>query len=166
MAEAWSLRLTDPKSRGFSFLPLEGDRSAFQYLKGDGVQPAFSPDGRWLAYASPESGQFEVYVQSVPAGRGKFQISTKGGAQPVWRRDGRELFYQSLDYKIQAVPVTIDKDFKAESPRELFSIDNGQLVQAWQQFAVTADGQPFLVNQNADDHPSLILLQDWLSPRK
>jgi eukaryotic-like serine/threonine-protein kinase len=69
------------------------------------VQPRFSPDRRWVAYASDESGRFEVYVRAWPAAADRTPISVGGGMQPEWRRDGRELFYLSADRKIMAVPV-------------------------------------------------------------
>src|SRR6516164_2818265 len=75
-------------------LPTGGDHKSTRYLQGRALQPAFSPDGRWMAYAADESGSWEVFVQSVPAGRGKWQMSNHGGAQPVWRRDVKELFYK------------------------------------------------------------------------
>src|ERR1700676_5576985 len=70
----------------------------------------FSPDGRWLAYISDESGRFEVYVQSYPGPGGKWQISTEGGTEPVWTRNGRELFYRSGD-KMMAVDVATQPGF-------------------------------------------------------
>ena len=57
------------------------------------IQARLSPNARWIAYASDESGRFEVYVQSFEDGSGKTLVSTRGGSQPTWRRDGRELFY-------------------------------------------------------------------------
>jgi hypothetical protein len=60
-------------------------------------EPAFSPDGKWLAYQSNESGVFEVYVQSFPDGGRKWQISTEGGRWPQWARSGREIFYRNLN---------------------------------------------------------------------
>jgi hypothetical protein len=66
----------------------------------------FSPDGKWVAYASNESGKWEIYVTSFPDARGRWQISSGGGEQPRWRGDGKELFYFSLDGKMMAAPVT------------------------------------------------------------
>jgi eukaryotic-like serine/threonine-protein kinase len=105
-----------------SLLPLDGDRKPFTYLEGAFAQPAFSPDGKWMAYVSVESVPPEVFVQSIPPGRGKVQISTHGAAQPVWRRDGKELFYLSADNKIVAVPVKMGATFEAGVPKELFQV--------------------------------------------
>jgi Tol biopolymer transport system component len=85
---------------------LFGDRKPFNVPSSfDMRQGRFSPDGRWLAYVSDESGSDEVYVQAFPGGEGKWQVSTHGGVNPLWRRDGRELNYISPDNKLMAVPV-------------------------------------------------------------
>ena len=121
----------------------------------------FSPDGKWMAYASDESGQYEIYVQTIPAGGAKFQISTEGGNDPAWKRDGKELFYLDPDQKLMAVPVKIDgATFEPGTPQALFTAGGAT------NFAVTRDGQRFLANvpaggENAadrtaaDDHHQL-----------
>src|SRR5262249_18070785 len=102
----------------------------------------FSPDGRWIAYHSDESGRTEVYVRSFPSGSRTLQISTAGGALPCWRRDGKELFYLGLDFKIMAVAIDAEAGFHAGAPVALFSIRPG----GGSVFEVSADGQRFLVN--------------------
>jgi hypothetical protein len=93
-------------------VPLSGDHKPVSYLPGEFLkQPAFSPDGRWIADVAEESGRHEVYVQSIPAGRGRPHIYTTGGAQPLWRRDGKEIFYLSPDRKMVGVPVKTDAAF-------------------------------------------------------
>jgi Tol biopolymer transport system component len=83
-----------------------------------GWRPAFSPDGRWLAYTSAESGNHEVYVQRFPDKGGKQQISDGGGMIPKWAREGNELFYRTPDNTIKAVKYTTAADgFRAERPR-------------------------------------------------
>ena len=78
----------------------------------------FSPDMRWLAYASNESGQYEVYVRRFPSGEGKWQVSTQGGVQPEWRRDGRELFYLAPDGNLVAATITrADTGFETRPPQ-------------------------------------------------
>jgi len=109
----------------------------------------FSPDSRWMAYVSSESGRTEVYVQSFPAGGGKWQVSTTGGVQPRWRRDGRELFYLTADGKLMVVPVRAGATFEAGTPALLFQTQLfglGVATQYSQQYDVTADGQRFLLN--------------------
>src|SRR5262249_51087353 len=88
-------------------LPLAGDKTPKPYLmtNQNEFDARFSPDGRWVAYVSSESGEFEVYVQSFPnLGRAK-RISVNGGDCPIWRKDGKELHYIALDHKLMAVAV-------------------------------------------------------------
>ena len=80
--------------------------------------PMFSPDGRWLAYASNESGSYQVYVRAFPDAGGKWQISNGGGLYPVWSHNGRELFFRSGDNRIMAASYTSKGDsFAADQPR-------------------------------------------------
>jgi serine/threonine-protein kinase len=84
------------------------------------VYPAFSPDGRWLAYQSNESGTYEVYVRPFPGPGGRWQISTGGGRAPVWSRDGREVIFETPDYRVMAVNYTAkDDSFMASKSRVL-----------------------------------------------
>jgi eukaryotic-like serine/threonine-protein kinase len=104
----------------------------------------FSPDGRWLAYVSDESGRYEVYVDSFPNRRGKARISTGGGNSPEWAPDGGHLFYISPDNKMMDATLKPGGDsLEASAPRELFglpAVDNGQLP-----YEVGPDGKRFLV---------------------
>lgn len=105
----------------------------------------FSPDGRWVAYSSDESGQREVYVQPFPGPGETVQISTGGGTQPRWRRDGKELFYLDSDYRMVAVSVKTDgSKLAAGNPEILFESRTRGL--SWRNdYTVTGDGQRFLV---------------------
>jgi dipeptidyl aminopeptidase/acylaminoacyl peptidase len=129
----------------------------------------FSPDGRWLAYNSDESGQLEVYVTSFPALDGKWQVSAAGGEWPRWRRDGKEIFYVSLDNTLIATAVEGGgSTLKVGSAQPLFELP--RRVTAFQGFLhagydVTADGRRFLVNALFEE-PSgepLTLLVNWPS---
>ena len=105
----------DPKTRGdLWLLPMTGDRIAEPLLQTEfsEVQGQISPDGKWFAYTSDESGRKEVYVQSFPKPAAKRRISTNGGGDPRWRRDGRELFYISPRRQLMAVPVTAGATFE------------------------------------------------------
>jgi len=84
-----------PESGSDIYLLNVRDRSVTPYLNSrfNERYPEFSPDGRWLAYASDESGRFEVYVQPFPRGGGKWQVSSEGGCAPLWARNGKQLFY-------------------------------------------------------------------------
>jgi Tol biopolymer transport system component len=108
----------------------------------------FSPNGKWVAYASNESGKWEIYVTSFPEGRGKWQISNGGGEQPRWRGDGKELFYLSSDGKVMAAPVTEGTNFDAGAPVALFRANPREPTATTEQafYDVTRDGQRFLIN--------------------
>jgi serine/threonine-protein kinase len=83
------------------------------------VEAAFSPDGRWLAYQSNESGRFEVHVRPFPGPGGKWQVSTGGGLDPTWSRNRKELFYQTLESTLMVAPYAVEGDsFRAEKPRQ------------------------------------------------
>ena len=124
----------------------------------------FSPDGKWVAYASTESGRWETYVTSFPEAHGKWQISTAGGNQPKWRGDGKELFYLSGDGKMIAVPVKTGAGFDAGSPVELFQADAREMVATSEEFSydVSRDGQKFLINtQIKTEQTPMSVVLNW-----
>lgn len=136
--------------------------SFFAYRSGQ-----FSPDGKWVAYSSNESGKWEVYLTSFPEAKGKWQISNGGGLQPRWRGDGRELFYFSPDGKLMAVPVKTDSGFDPGVPVVLFQADEKEPVATSEQmmYDVSKDGQKFLINtqiRNGTTQPMSVLI-DWES---
>src|SRR6185295_7734481 len=94
-------------------------RPAIQ-ARGNAAQGKMSPDGRWLAYASDESGHWQVYVQPFPPTGEQQQVSVNGGSEPRWRQDGRELFFMSPSHQIMAVTVSGGKAFSASPPVMLF----------------------------------------------
>jgi DNA-binding winged helix-turn-helix (wHTH) protein/Tol biopolymer transport system component len=125
----------------------------------------FSPDGKWVAYASNESSKWEIYVTSFPVPRGKWQVSTGGGEQPRWRSDGKELFYLSSDNKMMAAPVTTGSKFDSGTPVVLFQANPREQVSLNDVFVydVRQDGQAFLVNtklRQAETAPISIVL-NW-----
>jgi Tol biopolymer transport system component/DNA-binding winged helix-turn-helix (wHTH) protein len=126
-------------------LPLTGDRRpvALDSQYGFQQQADISPDSRLIAYASSESGRFEVVVKSFPDNSGRRQISTNGGREPVWRGDGRELFFLSAD-TVMAVDVHMGSasGFEWSAPRTLFPIPNLQRIPRG--FTVSNDGQRFV----------------------
>jgi hypothetical protein len=150
-------------------MPLSGGATPQVFLKTPfqetGAQ--FSPDGRWAAYYSNESGRYEVYVQALDGQPRRIQVSTGGGAQPRWRRDTREIFYVSLDSRIMAAPVTRTPDGRTldfGTPAPLFSVDitgGPVLLNNTQQYAVSPDGQRFLINVSIDPTPPVTLLHNW-----
>jgi Tol biopolymer transport system component len=110
-------------------------------------QAQLSPDGRWVAFASDESGRDEIWVQAFPEAREKWPVSASGGSQPQWRRDGRELYYISRDLKLMAVDVdSAALSFDAGVPTPLFSLRFTDQLSARNNFMPTADGRRFLIN--------------------
>jgi hypothetical protein len=122
-----------------------------------------SPDGRWIAYASDESQQREVYVRSFPEGPVKLQISTAGGGEPQWRADGRELFYIAPDNTITSVAVrSTATSFDASKPEGLFTANVDQNKSIRNQYAVSRDGQRFLVLSLVDRNASpIVAIFNW-----
>jgi eukaryotic-like serine/threonine-protein kinase len=101
----YSLRVLSGQGRQIWSLPLEGERKPSLILER-GSAGKLSPDGRWLAYQSGESGTLQVYVVPFGGGKGKWQVSANGGIQPKWSKDGKELYYLDLTFNLPAVPVT------------------------------------------------------------
>jgi Tol biopolymer transport system component len=128
-------------------LPLQGERKPRALLQTpfNESYPAFSPDGRWLAYGSDESGRFEIYVQPFPGPGEKRQVSTDGGTEPFWGRNGRELFYRN-GIKMMAVDVTTQPTLTFGNPRLLFERVS-QTSNYRAHYDVTADGQRFLMTK-------------------
>ncbi len=163
----------DPKTNvDLWVLPLFGDQKSIPLLQTTftEVQGRFSPDGRWIAYASNESGTFQVYVQSFPPSGGKWMISTNGGVQPRWRRNGKELFYLAPDKKLMVVDLKEDANkFEAGSPRALF--ETRVLFVGFttvSSYEVTGDGQRFLMNTVVEESsPSpLTVVLNWTAGLK
>jgi Tol biopolymer transport system component len=126
--------------------PLNGRPQLFLRTRFTEAGPEFSPDGRWIAYVSDESGQYEVYVRPYPGPGGKWQISTQGGVHQIWSRDGRELFYRNGN-KWMVVAVSLEPEFKAGAPQLLFE---GPFVQVGgSSYDVTPDGRRFLLLEPA-----------------
>jgi Tol biopolymer transport system component len=153
-------------------LPLEGDRKPYPFLQTqfNEVHPKFSPDVKWVAYASDETGRAEVYVQSFPASGGKLQISAGGGDQPQWRRDGKELFYLGPDRRIMAVQVKTGATLETEVPAPLFQtrVNPTTLTNARNSYVVAADGQRFLVNDVVQETASkpVTVVVNWTAQLK
>ena len=127
------------------------DLKATEFLKATSTlrMGRFSPDGKWVAYASSESGKWEIYVTSFPEAHGKWQVSSAGGTQPRWRGDGKELFYLSPDDKLMSVPVKTGTNFDAGTPAALFQASPREFAAATSEqffYDVTKDGQKFLIN--------------------
>jgi hypothetical protein len=121
----------------------------------------FSPDGRWVAYVSNETGQSEVYVTRFPQPAGKWAISTGGGSYPRWRQNGRELFYVANERLMVASVNGEGRDFEVGSVQALFDLHTAGARRY--PFDVSADGQRFLVNTivEAPSQPPITLVVNW-----
>jgi eukaryotic-like serine/threonine-protein kinase len=132
-------------------VPVKGDRTARLLADTPWVEDEtrVSPDGRWIAFNSDESGRWEVYVASYPGFTSKQQLSPSGGVQPQWRGDGRELFYLALDGSIVSVPVQPGPEFAAGTATPLFQT-RADPSPNLAQYGVTRDGARILALESAD----------------
>jgi Tol biopolymer transport system component len=164
-------RQYDPKTKwDVWFLPVTGSGEGVPVVRTEAneVAATLSPDGQWLAYSSDVSGQFEVWVQSFPGGGGKRQVSTGGGTGPRWRRNGWELFYYAGDGKTMAAPVRSGESLEVGAMVPLFEFRAGTLQATITPYAVTADGQRFLINAVVDTEPNapLTVVVNWTADLK
>jgi Tol biopolymer transport system component len=154
--DLWTVSLKTPAT------PTVLLKTPFQELGGQ-----FSPDGRFVAYHSNESGRYEVYVQSLAEPSGRIQVSNSGGGQPRWRRDGKELFYISLDGKVMATSITARPEsptLEFGAPTALFAVDitgGPILLNNTAHYWPAPDGQRFLINVSIDPTPPITLLYNW-----
>jgi hypothetical protein len=128
----------------------------------DEMHATFSPDGHLVAYASNESGTYQVYVQTFPLSDRKWPVSTNGGYEPRWRGDGREIYFLSPDQKLMAATVGTGPSFGV--PKALFQTHvSGGVDFLRTHYAVRRDGQRFLVNtQTVNQAPNPItVVLNW-----
>jgi eukaryotic-like serine/threonine-protein kinase len=153
--DLWVLHMTDSESEPFQSTPFQEGRGQF------------SPDGKWVAYTSDESGPNEVYVESFPAGRAKWKVSSKGGDWVRWRRDGGEMFYIAGDRKLMSVTVqAVSGSLELGTPRALFTIPfvaPPAGVSAPYSYDVMPDGQRFLALVPTGDAvpPPMTVILNW-----
>jgi eukaryotic-like serine/threonine-protein kinase len=150
-------------------VPMEGAHTPIPFLTtpADETSAAFSPDGRWIAYSSDESGRRDVYVQGFAPDRnpaaaiGQWTISVTGGDKPRWSRDGKELFYIATDGKMMAVPIKVGPTFEPGVPIPLFNTR----VTGYMPFDVAPDGR-FLINTmpaDATSRSSITVVVNWFA---
>jgi Tol biopolymer transport system component len=146
-------------------LPLSGDRKPTSlFAKGGETRANISPNGRWVAYQSSESGREEVYVQSFPPSGSKWQVSTAGGEEPYWRRDGKEMFFIS-GKMLTAVDVQTDElAFRSGRPMPLFAV-RLEVEARRNRYQVAGNGQRFLVNVPLESTLSepITVVTNWAS---
>jgi len=134
------------------------------------ADPAFSPDGQWLAFTSNESGRMEVYIQAFEAGEsprlaGERHLASRNGAVSLrWRRDGKELFYLAQDGRVYGVPITLAPQIKIGEPASLFTISTEAraALHSLEGFDVSADGQQFLIPIiTSSEKSEIVVIQNW-----
>ena len=164
--------VVDPKtSWDLWTLPVDDTSKPVQFLQTnfDERGAKFSPNGRWVAYESNESGTNEVCVRPFPATPGKWQVSTSGGQQPRWRSDGKELFYLSADHKLMSVEVNTEgSTFEHRTPTALFGTRVGGIDTPGAYYDVTADGQRFILNSLVAEatYTPITVVLDWTADLK
>jgi Tol biopolymer transport system component len=124
---------------------------------------SLSPDGKWLAYVSRESGQEDVYVRPFPAvDSARYSISVGGGSEPTWRRDGTELYFRNARGDLYVTPVTTGARFDHAEPILLFNAPGLAQQEYFRAYDVAPDGQRFLmVSSGGDDAPELNVIFNW-----
>jgi hypothetical protein len=161
-----SVLFIDQQSRLYR-LTGSGDRKLELLLQTGFQNDGFrvSPDERWIAYNSLESGRWEVYVASFPSFAGKRQVSSGGGCQARWRKDGKELFYLDLKGRLMAIDVSTDQSFVAGAPSPLFQtpIVVNPIID---QYAVTGDGQRFIMGTPIGEEEPITVMVNWAAGLK
>jgi Tol biopolymer transport system component len=120
----------------------------------------FSPDGRYIAFASMATGRSEVYVQALAADASRWRVSLDGGGEPAWRADGRELYFVSRDRAVTAVDVTrLGHELRFGTPHVLFEVP----VLAWLRngMSVSPDGQRFLLSVELEEPRPTQVILNW-----
>lgn len=146
-----------PAAAGQPAIPIvEGDFDAFM--------PSLSPDGRWLAYASSESGRYEIYLRPFPGSGAAMQVSQNGGTEPLWSPDGRHIFYRA-DRKMMAAAITGGASPAVSERRALFTdVFDGDMPMPHRNYDVTPDGRKFVMIAAVDDMvPETIVVLNWLT---
>jgi dipeptidyl aminopeptidase/acylaminoacyl peptidase len=153
-------------SRDIWALSLSGEKERRPIIQGEfpESQPKLSPNSRWMAYTSNESGRWEIYVQAFPGPGGKWQVSNRGGTEPAWREDGKELYYLSLDRQLMAVEVGTEGDFEVGVPVPLFTAPISANIFTRNRYVSTGDGQKFLFVSPMESAsvPATTVVVNWL----
>jgi Tol biopolymer transport system component len=162
------VKASGPSGASVWAMPTSGDKTPVlvaqpQNSQANIVHLGLSPDGRWLAYSSTDSGRLEVYVTRFPGGSGRWQVSQNGGAFPVWRADSREIYFFSPAPPVQLLAAEVStkgEEFQVENVRTLFP--GSSVASAGQLFDVTPDGKRFLLSLPPNvGSPPLTLVLNW-----
>jgi hypothetical protein len=137
------------------------------------LEARLSPDSRWIAYTSDESGTTEIYLQCFPSSGRKLRVSAAGGHSPEWRSDGKELFFTGSDGTLMSMPIHGKETVEHVTPVALFNLgpDRGVSFGGWlrtSSYDVARDGQRFLVARSvgANSRPALTVVVNWTAPLK
>ncbi len=157
----------------------ESEPEVFLATDADELSPSISPDGKWLAYSSQESGRYEVYIKPFPSGPGKWQVSVDGGARPSWSPDGKRVYFahwQGGANELSEVDVEVGSDLRLSAPRLVldFRADSGgrKTIQVWRGYEMHPDGQSVLGIRQVDDGEEedenampggIFVVQNWLA---
>ncbi|MHC4538464.1 MAG: protein kinase domain-containing protein [Planctomycetota bacterium] len=172
----WSTRCLSPDGKyllggwnSIAVLPLDGEGDPWPFITMAHFQrrPRFSPDGRWVAYDSTETGPEEVYVRPFPEPGGITKISTEGGYEPIWSRDGKELFYRCGD-KMMAVTIETEPEFKAGTPQELFKGQfQGTTSHIGLSYDIAPDGRFIMIQEDEESAKTRInVVLNWFEELK
>jgi eukaryotic-like serine/threonine-protein kinase len=162
----WLLYFTNPEGESVQdifVLPTTGERKPQRIVQSPfaDVEPTFSPNGKFVAYASSTTGRYEVFVQPFPATTDRWQVSNSGGRQPIWRKDGKELFFVSDDRKFYSVETRLEPTFDYGIPRFLFDM-RANVFNTRNSYIPSPDGQRFLVNMSLDTAaPPIHVIRNW-----
>jgi Tol biopolymer transport system component len=165
------IQLRESKTSGDIWaVPMSTSQKRFPVVQTDFEERGgqFSPDGKWIAYESTESGRWEIFVQPFPGPGPKMRVSVNGGAQVRWRPDGKELFFIALDDRLMATPIMLPSNGGSPEvgvPVPLFATRVGGAVQSFsrQQYFVSPDGRRFLMNTILENGPSspITIILNW-----
>ena len=169
----WSTdgRLVFQELGDIGVLTVEGDRTVEMLLETEFEEevPALSPDGRWIAYQSNESGRSEIYVQPFPnVDDGKWQVSTNLGVDPVWSPDGRHLFFVTLPPRMMVAEVETEPTFSPGTPTEAFDLSAYSMGGGGRRYDLAPDGERFILRRaggpqtaDGDSFNGLIFVEHW-----
>ena len=168
--------LLDQLPGDIGVLTVEGDRTVEMLLETDFAEqvPALSPDGRWNAYQSNESGRNQIYVRPFPnVDDGKWQVSTNGGTDPVWSTDGRQLFFVELPPRLMVANVETDPAFSWDTPTELVTLAGFDRGGGGRRYDLAPDGERFVVRKIGGAQATggaafdgLIFVENWFEELK
>jgi len=162
--------LLQSRTGRMTLFALDGSQKPIPVGSRNGIsrQGRISPDGKFIAFTSSESGRAEIYVQAMPPGTWQQRVSINGGQSPRWKNDGKELSFVSPDAEMTAVNITLDPVFHVGVPHRLFQLKT-EFPTDLAAYDVSPDGQRFLVlirHRDTQDAPITVVLNWWAELRQ